>query len=110
TKLIAEGIKYKGFALIDVLQPCVSFNHFNTYTWYNERVYDVNKENGYDLTDKVMAFKKALEWGDRIPIGVIYRSKRVTYSEQIHAFKQGPLVKQDHDPLQVMNLFEEFIP
>jgi 2-oxoglutarate ferredoxin oxidoreductase subunit beta len=33
SKLIEEGINTPGFSLIDVLQPCVSFNHINTYQW-----------------------------------------------------------------------------
>src|SRR3989304_2078240 len=46
--LIKAGITHKGFALIDILQPCVSFNHVNTFAWYKERVYKVDEETGYD--------------------------------------------------------------
>jgi 2-oxoglutarate ferredoxin oxidoreductase subunit beta len=110
TDLIVKGIQHKGFALIDVLQPCVSFNHRNTYTWYTERVYDVGEETGYDPQDRFMAFKKAQEWGERIPLGVIYRSERPSYEDQVPAFRAGPLVKQGHDPRKVERLLEAFIP
>jgi 2-oxoglutarate ferredoxin oxidoreductase subunit beta len=57
-----------------------------------------------------MAFEKAQEWEDRIPLGVIYRSERIIYEAQISAFKSGPLVQQGHDPLTMDDLLEEFIP
>jgi 2-oxoglutarate ferredoxin oxidoreductase subunit beta len=110
TQLIVEGIQHRGFALIDVLQPCVSFNHLNTYAWYQERVYEVGDEEDYDPEDQLAAFQKAQEWGDKIPIGVIYRSERPTYEEQIPALKAGPLVTQEHDPRELEDLLEEFIP
>jgi 2-oxoglutarate ferredoxin oxidoreductase subunit beta len=110
TQLIVEGIQHRGFALIDVLQPCLSFNHLNTYSWYKERVYDVGDEEEYDPEDQLVAFQKAQEWGDKIPIGVIYRSEQPTYEEQIPALEAEPLVTQRHDPSKLKDLLEEFIP
>lgn len=110
TKLIIEGIQHRGFALIDVLQPCVSFNHVNTYAWYTQRVYEVAEDLQYDSSNLLMAFQKALEWGDRIPIGVLYKSTRKTYEDQIPALKSGPLISQPHDLTKVEKMFKEFIP
>jgi 2-oxoglutarate ferredoxin oxidoreductase subunit beta len=110
TKLIIKGIQHRGFALIDVLQPCVSFNHVNTYAWYTQRVYDVDEDSRYDSGNPLMAFQKALEWGDRIPIGVLYKSTRKTYEEQIPALQSAPLVSQPHDLTKVEKIFKEFIP
>jgi 2-oxoglutarate ferredoxin oxidoreductase subunit beta len=108
TQLIVQGVQHHGFALIDVLQPCVSFNHKNTYAWYRERVYKL-EESGYDPGDKMAAFEKAREWGDRIPIGLIYREERATYEEQLPALKRGPLVWGELDPMQAEKLLEEFL-
>ena len=44
------GIQHKGFALIDILQPCVSFNHKNTFDWYRQRVYKLGED--YDPGDR----------------------------------------------------------
>ncbi|MHC4268080.1 MAG: thiamine pyrophosphate-dependent enzyme [Planctomycetota bacterium] len=92
TKLIEEGINTPGFSLIDVLQPCVSFNHINTYKWYSDRVYQL--DNPYDPTDKSKAYKKSSEWGDRIPIGVIYKNQRRTYLDNFIKPKDLPLIKR----------------
>lgn len=107
--LIKTGISHKGFTLIDILQPCVSFNHQNTYNWYRERVYKVDEEAGYDPTNRMQALAKAEEWGERIPIGVIYKAERPTYEEQIPALKKGPLVKQKIEPGQVAKLLDELL-
>jgi 2-oxoglutarate ferredoxin oxidoreductase subunit beta len=105
-ELIKDGIKHKGFALIDILQPCVSFNHKNTYSWYRERVYKLGED--YDRNNQPGALEKAQEWGDRIPIGVIYRVTQPTFEEQIPALKKGPLVSQKLEPAKVGRLLDEF--
>jgi 2-oxoglutarate ferredoxin oxidoreductase subunit beta len=87
-----EGIRHRGYALIDVLQPCVIFNRINTYDWYGRRVYKL-EEAGHAGRDRAAAERAAGEWGDRIPIGVIYREEDVqTYEEQLPALRAGPLV------------------
>jgi 2-oxoglutarate ferredoxin oxidoreductase subunit beta len=106
--LLKMGIEYRGFALIDILQPCVSFNHRNTFQWYRERVYKLEEQN-YNPSDKTAAFAKAQEWGDRIPIGLIYKKERPVYEEQLPALKEMPLVKQKIDPLQFEALLDEFM-
>jgi len=105
--LLRMGIEHHGFALIDILQPCVSFNHRNTFKWYRERVYKLEDES-YDTGDKMAALTKAQEWGDRIPIGLIYRNERPVYEEQLPALKKMALVKQNIDPLQFEALLDEF--
>jgi 2-oxoglutarate ferredoxin oxidoreductase subunit beta len=78
--LIFSGINYKGFALIDVLQPCVTFNKKNTYDWYSHRVYKL--DSSYKPADIGIAFQKSLEWGDRIPIGILYNVSKPTYDQK----------------------------
>ena len=94
--VIAQAITHKGYALVDCLQPCVTYNKVNTYDWYRSRTYKLEEEAGYDRADREQAWRKAQEWGDRIPIGVIYAStERPTYEEQVSALKNGPLVRQE---------------
>ena len=109
--LIAAAIQHKGYALVDILQPCVTFNRKNTYDWYRERVYSL-AETGHDTGDRVAAFQKALEWGDRIPIGVMYQTRLPTYEEQVVGLKQGPIAARKLDRLsaaEVKSLRAEFM-
>ncbi len=92
TEMIKDGINHRGFAMIDILQPCATFNKLNTYAWYRDRVY---KLADHDPQDRRTAFEKALEWGERIPIGVIYKNERSTFEQEIPSLKRGSLVKQD---------------
>jgi len=108
SQLIMQGVQHQGFALIDVLQPCPTFNHKNTYTWYRERVYKL-EGNGYDPGDKMAAFEKAQEWGDRIPIGLIYRKERATFEERLPALKKEVLARRKLDPMPAEKLLGEFM-
>ncbi len=104
--LIAGGIAHKGFALIDVYSPCVTYNKINTYPWFKERVYKL-EDTGWDPSDADKSLQKSFEWGDKIPLGVLYKSDQPTYEDGEPAFKAGPLVKQ---PLGLKKeLFAELI-
>lgn len=72
-EIMKQAINYKGYSLVDILQPCVSFNKINTFKWYMDRVYKL--DNNYDPSNKIKAMEKAMEWGDKIPIGILYRDE-----------------------------------
>jgi 2-oxoglutarate ferredoxin oxidoreductase subunit beta len=108
SNLIKKGIAHRGFALIDILQPCVSFNHKNTFQWYKERVYKLEDER-YDPSDKKAALEKAFEWGGKIPIGIIYEENLPVYEDQLPALSKGPLVRHEIGPARVATLFAEFV-
>jgi 2-oxoglutarate ferredoxin oxidoreductase subunit beta len=109
SEIIRKGIQHKGFSLVEVLQPCVSFNHQNTYEFYGKRVYKLEEEQGYDPSDRMAAFAKALEWGKRIPIGIIYRKDRPVYEKELQALREMPLVKHKLDPTQFEELMDELL-
>lgn len=108
TKLIVDGVRHEGFALIDVLQPCVTFNRKNTYEWFSERVYKL-EETDHDVTNKQTAFLKSLEWNDRIPIGLFYRETRPTYEDELPQIAETPLVKQRIEEINITALMDEFV-
>jgi 2-oxoglutarate/2-oxoacid ferredoxin oxidoreductase subunit beta len=107
--LIAEGIRHRGFSLIDVLQPCVSFNRKNTYEWYGKRVYRVNDDPSYDPKDKRAALEKAEEWGDRIPTGIIYTAEKETYEDKSGLNNLPPLVDAPLDRIDIAPVLDEFV-
>ena len=88
-QLIAAGIQHRGYALIDVLQPCVTFNRVNTYDWYRQRIYHLEDQD-YDPTDREAAWAKAHEWEERIPLGIVYRAEGLpTYEDQVATLRGG---------------------
>src|SRR3970282_1917376 len=66
--LIAGGLQHKGFALIEHLSPCVTYNKVNTFAYFKKRVYKLEDEKGYDSNNMSLAMTRSAEWGDRIPI------------------------------------------
>jgi 2-oxoglutarate ferredoxin oxidoreductase subunit beta len=84
-ELITQAILFRGTALVDILQPCVSFNKINTYQWYRERVFRLEKP----MTDRYEALKTADQWGEKIPIGTIYRNDAAECREGKEIFRKG---------------------
>ncbi|PIP18381.1 MAG: 2-oxoacid ferredoxin oxidoreductase [Parcubacteria group bacterium CG23_combo_of_CG06-09_8_20_14_all_35_6] len=106
TEVLVQAINHKGFSLVDILQPCISLNHINTFTWYRERIYKL-EETKYSPNDKNLAFAKSLEWGEKIPIGVFYREQRLTLEDQL-LNKDIVLADQALDVL-IKDLLKEFL-
>ena len=101
--LIEQAVAHRGFSLVDVLQPCVSFNKVNTFAWYNERCYQLPET--YDPVDWESALKVAHEWGNRIPVGVIYRNDRPAFEERLG---RGALVGRRVDRKQLRKIIEGY--
>ncbi len=104
--LIRQAINHRGFALVDILQPCVSFNKVNTYAWYKERCKPLPQE--YDPTSHETALKVAFEWEDHIPIGLIYRNDRPPYEQRIPALREAPLIQRTVDRKRLHNIMEGY--
>lgn len=105
--LMKEAITHRGYALVDILQPCVVFNKVNTHKWYKERAYRI--DDAYDHTDRVAAFAKSLEWDQGIPIGVIYKNERATFSDGLDHLRDKPaLVDRDWNPANAEPFVKDF--
>ncbi len=106
SRLIREGMQFKGFSLIDIMQPCVSFNRINTYNWYKKRVYDLFEED-YIPDEFENAMKLARQWGDRIPMGILYQKEKPAFMDRVEMFHQDPLISQKYDPERLQVLLSE---
>lgn len=92
--LMKQAIEYNGYALVDILQPCISFNKTNTFGWYRERVYDLDES--YEAGDKSAALIKAMEFDEKIPLGILYREDKSTYHQKNEVLKKGiPLLDRN---------------
>jgi len=104
-EILKQAINHPGFAMVDILQNCVSFNRENTFHWYKERNYPL--EAGYDPSDRIQAFARSLEWGDRIPTGIFYRRTQKG-PEQGPKPDREPLIHQVFDPEKARRTIAEF--
>jgi 2-oxoglutarate ferredoxin oxidoreductase subunit beta len=107
TELLKEALSWRGFAIVDILQPCIAWNRINTYKFYRERVYKLEEEN-HNPTDISQAYEKALEWTERIPIGVIYKRARPIYMENFPFLKGETLNRRNVDKADISSMMKEF--
>lgn len=105
--LIIQAIDHKGFSLIDILQPCVSFNRVNTFGWYKKRCKPLLSD--YDPYDWNKAIFIAEKWGDEIPVGVIYKNNRKPYEKHFDALTKGPLFEQVIDKSKFKRVIENYL-
>lgn len=108
-EMMKAAIAYNGYALVDILQPCVSFNKVNTFAWYSKRVYKLTEDKKYDPADKGAALAKALEWGDKIPLGILYREEKKSFTEHFDFLKTTSLLELPHEKKVIRGLIEEFL-
>lgn len=94
TRLIEEAIAHKGFSLVNVFSPCVTFNKVNTYDWFKENIVNLDKDESYDPSNLALAMAKVVETNG-LCTGKIYHSDRVAYEDLIPGYKEEPLVSQD---------------
>jgi 2-oxoglutarate/2-oxoacid ferredoxin oxidoreductase subunit beta len=90
-ELIAAAARHPGFSLVDILQPCVSFNKVNTYAWYKERCVKLGPE--HDPTDFQAALTRARQWGETIPLGVLWKGDRSAFGP----LPDGALARREPD-------------
>jgi len=107
TDIIKKAIQHKGYALVDIFQPCVSFNKINTNQWFKENTYYLDD---HDPSDRQKAFEKATET-EKLPLGVFYTSpEKPSFEENIGIFKgnQAPLYEREPEMDKLQNLIESF--
>jgi 2-oxoglutarate/2-oxoacid ferredoxin oxidoreductase subunit beta len=95
--ILKEAIRFRGTAVVDILQPCVSFNKVNTYAYYRERVYPLDAPG----KDRREALEIAGIWGDRIPIGILLRDVKRPIREPAKL-----LFPESVTPMQMENLLQ----
>jgi 2-oxoglutarate ferredoxin oxidoreductase subunit beta len=96
-EILKEAISHQGFALVDVFQPCVSFNKVNTYQWFKANTYYL--AGSHNSHDRQAAFQKAVE-REKYPLGIFYRNeKKSTFEQNVGVYRQNkePLVMREID-------------
>lgn len=86
-EILEQAIPHKGFALVDIFQPCVTFNKVNTYKWFKENTYYLDKS--HDPLDRTVAFQRAVE-REKLPLGIFYRNDtKSTFEENVGIYHQN---------------------
>jgi 2-oxoglutarate ferredoxin oxidoreductase subunit beta len=106
--IMKEAIMHPGFAFVDILQPCVTWNRDLTWAFYNRRVYSLQKE-GHDTSDRMLAIRKSYEFGDKIPVGVFFRTTESDLASGLSLPKDGKLKDHVTDKTKIQALIDEMM-
>lgn len=105
--LMMKAADHQGISILDILQPCVTFNKALTHGYYQANTY---KLENHDVKNKEAAFKKALEWGEKqIPLGVFLDIDEPTYESQLPQISKNPLIDNNPVRTDLKDLFEEYV-
>lgn len=105
-EILKKAIKHKGYALVDIFQPCVTFNKINTYQWFQENTYYL--EDSHDPYDINQAFKRSTET-DKFPLGIFYMNNdKKTFEENLTVYtdNKSPLYKRKVDMNKLKTLVD----
>ncbi len=106
-ELIKAGILYEGFSLIDVQQPCPTFNKEQDYAWYQQNVMDLSAE--YDPSNQGQALVELLD-KDKLSLGVLYRNdQRLAYHQEVDVLKEKSLIEQFPQTVDLSKAIAEFV-
>ncbi|WP_078554557.1 2-oxoacid:ferredoxin oxidoreductase subunit beta [Bacillus alkalicellulosilyticus] len=95
TSLIEQGINHKGFSLINVFSPCVTFNKVNTYDWFKENLVKLADVEGYDPHNRMTAMQTLME-NNGLVTGLIYQdTEKKSYQDLVIGYDENPLSAQD---------------
>jgi 2-oxoglutarate/2-oxoacid ferredoxin oxidoreductase subunit beta len=107
--LIKAAILHEGFSLIDILQPCPTFNKENTYQWFNSKVYNLDEDETYDRSSREFAWKKAQEI-EKLATGLIYWNKEAkAYHKQLPQLEVATLLDQFRESIYLEQAYHRFI-
>ena len=95
TSIIEAGINHKGFSLINVFSPCVTYNKINTYDWFKENLTKLSEVEGYDPSNRELAMQTLMKYNGLVT-GIIYQNQeRQSYQELVPGYAKEPLAKTD---------------
>jgi 2-oxoglutarate/2-oxoacid ferredoxin oxidoreductase subunit beta len=109
TEMVVNAIQHRGFSLLDVFQPCVTFNKVDTYDFYNKVVYDLQEDQTYNVANFDQALEKSFET-TKLPIGVFYQNpSRPSYENALPYLKGKSLVSIPARKRDITKLYKDFI-
>lgn len=109
--IIARAIQHKGFSIVDIAQPCVSFNPKKSYKFYQERVFNIETLESYNPKSKIWAHALVnMDHNEKVPVGVFYHSDtdRETYIDDLPEDEKESLVRQDISNINIEPLLDKY--
>ncbi len=97
TRLVEEGIAHRGFALVNVISPCPTYDRARTYAWWRERLRNIDDDAGYDTADLGRAWDLVANRDTEV-VGLLYRAPRRALDERLPGFAPSALAGEHLRP------------
>lgn len=107
TEMIKRGMQHKGMSLVNILQPCVTFNKVNTYQYFLEKSYKIDPTHDPKSQEKALSLALEVQ-NERFPLGVLYEDTNTkSYHEEVSALSGDSLVElaENHDIKAIAGYF-----
>lgn len=106
--IMKEAILYPGYAFVDILQPCITFNKINTFAYYKNMATPLPED--YDPTNRLEAIRMSMEVDEKIPTGILYREEKTEFHRKNRILKdRSPLIEQKTEDSVLRELINSFI-
>ena len=105
TAILKAAMEHKGSAVVDILQPCVTFNKVETYQFYNEKV-EKQEEIKAMFTDRNEAYEFLTTPREKIPTGIFYQEEKPCYEDELTQLQDKALVDHDIENIDVTAFIE----
>ena len=106
--IMKEAILYPGYAFVDILQPCITFNKVNTFAYYKNMAAPLGDD--YDPTNRLEAIRMSMEVSEKIPTGILYREDKLDFHRKNGILNDGaPLIKRETQDQVLKDLISSFI-
>lgn len=106
TKIIKAAIEHKGFSLVDVIQPCVTFNKVHDFNWYREHIDELGE---HDASDWQAAFELSKDEREKILTGIYYQNEEIpAYHEQVEQIQKDSLVEQWPEKINIESVIKDY--
>lgn len=106
--LMTQAVKHEGFAVVDILQPCQTWNRELTWKFYNEHTYSL-QESDHDFANKQLALEKAFSNSEKIPTGVFYKIKAPVLSESLAIPQDSQLKEHETNAKDVQAIIDRLL-
>ncbi len=106
--IMVKAIKHNGFALVDILQPCQTWNRKLTWSYFNEKTYSLQEIN-HDTSDRWKAIERAFENGEKIPIGVFYDVEQPDLASGLSLPERQPLKDHKTDLKKLQEIIDSML-
>ncbi|MBI5414450.1 2-oxoacid ferredoxin oxidoreductase [Candidatus Peregrinibacteria bacterium] len=109
TKILQAALHHNGFAFVEVMQLCPTYNKATSQNWFWERIQHIEDIPGYDVKniDAALAISQDLE--KKIAMGILFQREDTNFLEKVPQRKEKKTtLTEEVEYYDIQKFMEEF--